>query len=129
MRRLLRASLAIAPLALALIALGACGGTQVSTIIQSIGGTVIVAENLAFDLAELEIPADAAVSLQFDNHDSAPHNVDIYRDASASDAIFVGDIFSGPGSRTYQLPAVSAGTYFFRCDVHPDMEGRLLATP
>jgi plastocyanin len=124
MRPLLRASLAVA-----LLTLAACGGNQVSTIIQSVGGTVIAAEDLAFNLNELEVPADAAVSLQFDNHDSAPHNVAIYRDPSASEAIFVGDIFSGPGSRTYQLPAVAAGTYFFRCDVHPEMQGRLLARP
>jgi plastocyanin len=124
MRPSLRATLVIAALAVA-----ACGGTQVSTIIETVGGTSITALNLAFDQEELAVPAGAAVSLRFENQDSAPHNVAIYTDESAGQAIFVGEIFSGPGSRTYQLPAIAPGTYFFRCDVHPDMRGKLVATP
>jgi len=130
MRRQLRASLAAASLALAVLALAACVGSQVSTIIETIGdGPVIAAADLAFDRDKLQVPADVAFSLVFENRESAPHNVAIYTDESASEALFVGEIFAGPGSRIYQLPAIVPGTYLFRCDVHPDMRGRLVATP
>jgi hypothetical protein len=33
--------------------------------------------------------------------------------------LFVGEVFSGPDVVTYEVPALDAGTYFFRCDVHP----------
>ena len=29
------------------------------------------------------------------------------------------DTLVGPGSVTYQVDALPAGSYFFRCDVHP----------
>ncbi len=50
----------------------------------------------------------------------------IYTDSSASQAKFQGDIFAG-GTRVYSVPALAAGTYYFRCDVHPDMNGTIVA--
>ena len=56
----------------------------------------------------------------FDNMDAGiPHNVAIYTDENASTALFVGDTINGPEVITYEVPALDAGTYFFRCDVHP----------
>jgi plastocyanin len=125
MRTTLRALLVIAGLVLA-----ACG-SQVETELGSIGAgdADIAAADLAFDRAELEVPAGTAVGLVFENRESAPHNVAVYVDASADEAIFVGEIFGGPGARQYALPALAAGTYYFRCDVHPEMQGTLVATP
>ena len=40
--------------------------------------------------------------------------------------LFRGEIFSS-GSKVYDVPALEAGTYFFRCDVHPDMTGTITA--
>jgi plastocyanin len=115
--------------ALALAAAG-CGGTTVSTQLGTVsGGFEISAANLAFDRSELVVPADVAVGLVFENRESAPHNIAIYADDSAGQALFVGGVFGGPGSRLYRLPALAAGTYFFRCDVHQDMTGSLVATP
>ena len=45
-------------------------------------------------------------------------------DSSASEQVFGSDPFSGPAVVVYNVPALAAGTYFFRCDVHPDMAGR-----
>jgi len=110
------------------LAVAGCGGTTVSTQLGTIsGGFEISAANLAFDPSELVVPADVAVDLVFENRESAPHNVAIYADASAGQALFVGEVFSGPGSRLYRLPALDAGTYFFRCDVHQEMTGTLVA--
>ena len=74
----------------------------------------------------VKVPAGKAFQLTFDNEDGAPHNVAIYTDSSASQATFQGDIFSS-GTRVYDVPALTAGSYFFRCDVHPDMTGTIVA--
>lgn len=88
----------------------------------------IAADNIAFDQAELSVPADRPFSVVFENREPVPHNVAIYTDASAAQALFVGEIFAGPGERTYAVPALAAGTYFYRCDVHPtQMKGTLVA--
>ena len=89
------------------------------------GGAVIVARDLAFDRTELDVPAGVAFPLLFDNRDGAPHNVAIL-DGDGHTA-FVGETFGGPGSRTYAVPAIGAGSYRFRCDVHTDMSGTLVA--
>ena len=41
--------------------------------------------------------------------------------------VFTGETFNGPASRTYELPSLTAGSYRFQCDVHPDMKGTLTA--
>jgi hypothetical protein len=49
-----------------------------------------------------------------------PHNFALYTDSSASTSIFVGQVINGPGTTVYQFTApAKAGTYFFRCDLHP----------
>jgi plastocyanin len=114
----------------AAVVLGACG-SQVETRLGSVGETTadIAAVGLAFDRSELQLPAGMAVSLVFENRDSAPHNLAVYPGASVSQPVFVGEIFGGPESRQYTLPALAVGTYHFRCDVHPEMQGTLVATP
>ena len=64
--------------------------------------------------------------LLFENRESAPHNVRIY-DEVVDQPLFVGEVFGGPGSRTYDVPSIPAGTFKFLCDVHPDMVGTLTA--
>lgn len=90
------------------------------------GGAVITAQNVAFDRNQLAVPAGRAFPLVFENRESALHNVTIH-DEVGSPPVFVGDVFSGPGSRTYEVPAIPAGTYRFRCDVHPQMSGTVVA--
>jgi plastocyanin len=48
-----------------------------------------------------------------------PHNVSIYTDESASEAIFVGELLNAEGSITYDFTAPGPGEYYFHCDVHP----------
>lgn len=73
-----------------------------------------------FDQNCLAVPAGQAFTIEFDNQDPGiPHNVAIYRDETATEALFVGEIFPGPDRRSYGGDALQAGQYFFRCDVHP----------
>ena len=89
----------------------------------------IVAEGTAFDPTALSWAADTEVTLTFDNRDDAavagPHNMSIYDGESA---LFTGDLVSGPATVDYTIPPMSAGTYEFRCDVHPTMIGTVEVT-
>jgi plastocyanin len=88
-------------------------------------GPTIVAKDMAFSPSTVEIAANKSVTIHFDNQESAPHNVAIYKDANASEKISVGEIVTA--SKADQVvPGLAAGSYFFRCDVHPDMKGTIV---
>ncbi len=80
----------------------------------------VTALNVAFDTDCLAAPAGKPFKIVLDNQDAGvPHNVAIYTDSGAATSLFVGDLVTGPKSVTYKVGALDAGTYFFRCDVHP----------
>ena len=91
------------------------------------GGAVITANASAFDRDRVDVPAGRPFALLFQNREGAPHNVTILP-PGGSEPLFTGEVFSGPASRTYQIPALPAGTYSFRCDVHPQMTGTVVAS-
>ena len=89
-------------------------------------GPTIVAKDLKFQTTSVEVKAGTNLTVHFDNEDSAPHNVAIYTDSGAATPVSVGQIVTS--SRSDQVvPALKAGTYFFRCDVHHDMTGTIIA--
>lgn len=81
----------------------------------------LVAQDVSFDKEEITVAAGSEVSLTLTNRDQAPHDFALYRSDAAEEAIFVGEIFSGPDAeRTYEFTAPEEpGEYYFRCDVHP----------
>jgi len=84
------------------------------------GGVEIAAVDLAFTTDTVAIPAGEPFAIVFDNRDAGvPHNVAIYTDETAAEALFVGETFPGPRIERYEVPALDAGSLFFRCDVHP----------
>ncbi len=84
----------------------------------------VKAQAIAFDQTSLEAPAGTPFQIVFDNQDAnIPHNVAI-KDAGGT-TVFNGEIFNGIGTRTYDVPALGAGTYTFVCVVHPTMTGTL----
>jgi plastocyanin len=100
------------------------GGTSEGTAAAS-----VVAEGTAFDPTALSWPADTEVALTFDNRDpvdvAGPHNVSIY---DGDTALFQGELIDGPATVDYTIPPMAAGTYEFRCDVHPTMIGSVEVT-
>jgi len=89
----------------------------------------IAAENMAFDTDTIMVPAGANVTMFFDYQDDGiPHNVAVYTDSSATEEIFVGETVTGPETITYTFTAPEEpGTYYFQCDVHPEMNGEFIA--
>ena len=88
-------------------------------------GPTIVAKDLKFDKPSLELPADTNVTVHFDNRESAPHNLAIYGDSGYSQKVSIGEIITSK-TADQVVPALKAGTYFFRCDVHTNMTGSLV---
>ena len=88
----------------------------------------LVADNIAFDRSDLDIPANTPFILVFENAEGVGHNVSIYSDAGYQTRLFEGVVFSGPATRWYPVPALGVGTWVFRCDLHPEMTGRLHAS-
>ena len=90
--------------------------------------TVCAFDDQAFVPSSLDVPAGEPLVVAFENDDDAvPHNVAIYTDDSAAQSLFVGDLVDGPATVTYDVPALDPGVYYFRCDVHPQMDGTLEA--
>ncbi|MEO8425079.1 MAG: cupredoxin domain-containing protein [Actinomycetota bacterium] len=80
----------------------------------------VVAMDSVFDTDCLAVPAGKAFTILFENHDPGiPHNLSIYTDETATQVLFTGEVVTGPGKVTDHVDALEAGTYFFRCDIHP----------
>ncbi len=89
----------------------------------------LIAKNIAFNTSTITVPAGANITVNFDNQDTyVPHNFAVYTDSSATKTIFQGKQITGPAKTSYTFTAPSqAGTYFFRCDVHPtQMTGQFI---
>jgi plastocyanin len=101
---------------------GGTGGT--ATVAD--GEVAMSADNLEFDVSTVEAPAGAEFTITFTNNESQPHNVAIYSE-EGGDEIVVGEVITGPDATTQiVVPALDAGTYYFQCDVHPDMNGTVV---
>jgi plastocyanin len=92
-------------------------------------GTIqISATGLAFEQAEVNVPAGEPFTIDFTNNDAGtPHNVAIHRESATGEEVFKGEIFNGVETRTYDVPALDAGAYAFVCTVHPTMVGTMTA--
>ena len=101
------------------------GGAAASASPPPDADTTITAQGNVFQPAELRLAADTPQKVFFKNLDSVPHNVAIYADQSASQQLFIGEVITN-AAVTYNVPAIAAGQYFFRCDVHPEMRGAVV---
>lgn len=96
------------------------GGAKESQVVA------ISAKGLKFDTSTLNIPADAEFRLAFTNDDADLHNVEILK-GKGGEKLFSEKFFSGPKTVTWVVPSIEAGQYFFQCQVHPFMNGKVTA--
>lgn len=78
----------------------------------------VVAMGIAYDVKELEAPANATFVIHFENKDdSVPHDVDI----RLGDGTVVVDspLVKTIGDANYVIDGLDPGTYTFICSVHP----------
>jgi cytochrome c oxidase subunit 2 len=80
----------------------------------------LAASNIQYTVKTLTAPAGAPLKIDFDNQDAGvPHNVTIHKGSPTGEQVFAGDIFPGVAKKTYNVPALTAGTYSYVCAVHP----------
>jgi mono/diheme cytochrome c family protein/plastocyanin len=87
------------------------------------GQTVtVVAQNVAFDTREIRV-SSGPIRLRLDNRDNGTqHNIAVRKSATDTAPAFTGSVgttFEGVNVDDTVFTATPAGTYFFRCDVHP----------
>lgn len=91
----------------------------------------ISAQNTQFDKDEIEVPAEEAVHVTFDNHDhDIFHNVAVYRPGAEPEGLGDAVFSSRPiteGEIEFELEIAEPGKYVFVCDFHPNMRGDLVA--
>ena len=101
--------------------------TGTITAAKGAGGIKVVAQNTAFDVKEIDLPADTPSKLTVENKDPFAHNLSIYKDESASgQPLFSFEPFPGPATKTFDVPAIAEGEYYFHCDIHPTMNGKVV---
>ena len=47
------------------------------------------------------------------------------QDSALAQLPFIGEQITGIATTTYNVPALAAGTYYFQCDIHPNMHGQV----
>jgi len=117
------------------LALAACsGGSSDATDDSTAGGTIAVtdgvaelsADNLEFDASTITAPAGEAFTIRLTNNEAPPHNVSVYV-SEGGDLIGEEGETVGEGETTeLSVEALEAGTYYFQCDIHPDMNGTIV---
>jgi plastocyanin len=81
---------------------------------------MISALNIAYEQTAVTAPAGKPFQIVFDNKDAdTPHNVSVHQGSATGTEVFKGEIFNGVATKTYDVPALAAGTYSFVCSVHP----------
>src|SRR5262249_16788522 len=91
------------------------------------GTAPVGAASTGFAETTLDAKADTAFTLVFDNQDTqAPHNVVIQNPDGSPVSMGDTTFFQGPAKKSYNVPALKAGTYNYLCQVHPSvMKGTL----
>lgn len=75
----------------------------------------------------LAAEADKPFTITFDNQDGGvPHNVAVYESDTSTDAIAATEVAPGVVTQTLDVDPLKAGDFFYKCDVHPNMNGTLV---
>jgi len=89
----------------------------------------IVASGIAWNKTQLFALPDVPLTLTVDNQDNGiPHNIVFFEGAEpGGPEIARTEIETGPVMQTLNFGPLTAGDYYYYCEVHPNMEGVLTA--
>ncbi len=87
--------------------------------------TTVTASGIAFDTETLDLTAGEPTPIHFVNEDEGQqHNIAIYpSEDDLANALFEGELITGPDEIDYTIDPLEAGEYYFQCDVHTTMNG------
>lgn len=85
----------------------------------------IVASNQQFVTRDVIAPAGKPFQIAFESQTGDPHNINVA--AAGAAPAFRSDVYTGPGTTTFEVQPLAAGTYKVKCDIHPGMEATLAA--
>ena len=121
------AVLAVLAAAVLAVLVGGCGsGSSIDA--PFTGATAqLRADNVAFEPAELTLPAGVPLRIVLDNADEGiPHNVRVFQ---GEQELGKSPIVTGPARTEVRFGPLEPARYQFVCDVHPSMIGTLVVTP
>lgn len=90
----------------------------------------LVAKSIGWDKNCLSITAGKPFTVTIDNQDRGiAHNFAVWANAKLKHRFFVTPDLTGPSTKTFRLPGLPPGRYYFQCDIHgPAMSGTFLVT-
>jgi plastocyanin len=108
---------------------GGGGGATTAETPGPSGGPVtltIVAKNITFNTRSLSAGAGSQVTVTLDNQDPGIlHNIAFYKAKGSTAQPLVtgskGNLLTGVAKESFTFAAPGPGTYYFQCDVHPDV--------
>ncbi len=93
------------------------------------GAVEITSEELEFDVSTIEATAGEAFTITLvNNADTQPHNITIYSEEGGDRIGDAGPTAEAGQTVTSDVPALEAGTYYFQCDIHPEMNGTVVVS-
>ncbi len=89
------------------------------------------AQHIAWDKSCIGVAAGKPWKLDLENKDSGiAHNFAIYDTSSRKHRYYLSPNVTGPAKKTFTVPALQAGKYYFQCNIHgPAMSGTLIVGP
>jgi cytochrome c oxidase subunit 2 len=88
----------------------------------------LVANQISWDKSCIAVVAGKPFQITINNQDKRiAHNFAVYDKATLAHQLYLSPDVTGPDTKTFAGPALSAGTYYFQCDIHgPAMAGTLI---
>ncbi len=89
---------------------------------------IVKAEGLAFDTDNIVLRSSGTV-VALENEDTQAHNIAVFTsEEDLATPLFRGDLVQPADSIVYDVPELALGTFYFHCDVHPNMNGEVEVT-
>jgi len=104
------------------------GGTGGTATVENGAVEITAEETLLFNVDTIEATAGEDFTITLVNNDTAPHNISIYTEEGGDLLGEVGATAEAGQTVTTDVAALEPGTYYFQCDIHPDMNGSVVVS-